>query len=956
MFDCSEADARHCRGGFRRGTLSARADSVVDMNAFIGRKRELRLIEELLAAPDGPTAALITGVAGAGKSRLLAEIRQVATAREVLATTGFEAERQVPLAAASPLLRQLAQVPTRGGALDALLVGRRADQGEADLLDPLRIFEAGHRALAAAGPALLIIDDLQWVDELSRSLCHYLIRGAVETRHPLVILAASRPGLDAESLVDSLPADAVHHLPLGPLEPSEGFALVRMLDPDIDEAAAERLYSQAHGIPFWLEGLARYGRTPGGLRQVLTRRLRGAGTEAAIVLGVLALAGRPLRISDAAELLELPPERIAAAVTVLSERGLVSTEEGTVQPAHDLVRATAAAQIGDDLRSTIHARLAEGLERRARNDLHRLRLALDHRRAAGLPLAPLALRIVTAPDRRLLGADGLVTLGAIADAEDPHAADTIELHAAVAAFAQELGQHEEALARWSIVAVRGEEPRVRAAAMLAASRAAFALDRADEARELLARSRELGHADKVLEAEQATHDAAIALWLERRGSEARRLAAHAVGLAHRLRADGSRRRDAPALRRATLGALRVQYEAAMQEGDPRALLRAAEKREQVARGAGLEEALDAELALAVALRQNGRVRQALIHFRRVWEDAQRAVLPHLTIDAGFWLGRTLTLTGALMEAEGIVHQALDLVGRVGDVPRARHRVARVAAAIWFERGRTSEAVAILERELGGAANQHQRIVLHGDRAAWAARIDAEAASEVVARQLEAAEQSAAAVECPRCTAELLLMAGEALARIGNHEAAQGALRRRVGLINAPDELELVLLPHVEALALSSAGERVEGLEAAVRAADASPYRLPALWARLDLGQARAAIGDRQAVADLERVVAVANDTGATTVRELAARTLRSLGVRTWRRTATGSPLTSREEEVARLVAAGVTNREVAARLFVSPKTVERHLVNVFRKLDVRNRTELAARLADVDPKRTGFPR
>lgn len=104
------------------------------------------------------------------------------------------------------------------------------------------------------------------------------------------------------------------------------------------------------------------------------------------------------------------------------------------------------------------------------------------------------------------------------------------------------------------------------------------------------------------------------------------------------------------------------------------------------------------------------------------------------------------------------------------------------------------------------------------------------------------------------------------------------------------------------------------------------------------------------------MAAAAHDSGAITVRELAARTLRSLGVRTWRRSTSGSPLTHREDEVARLVGAGVTNREVAARLFLSPKTVERHLVNIFRKLDVRNRTELAARLGEADAKRTWFPR
>jgi len=71
-----------------------------------------------------------------------------------------------------------------------------------------------------------------------------------------------------------------------------------------------------------------------------------------------------------------------------------------------------------------------------------------------------------------------------------------------------------------------------------------------------------------------------------------------------------------------------------------------------------------------------------------------------------------------------------------------------------------------------------------------------------------------------------------------------------------------------------------------------------------------------------------------------------------------SSLTEREREVARLAASGERNRDIAKTLFLSPKTVERHVTNALRKVGARNRTELAALLADEGGggQGEGFPR
>jgi DNA-binding NarL/FixJ family response regulator len=82
--------------------------------------------------------------------------------------------------------------------------------------------------------------------------------------------------------------------------------------------------------------------------------------------------------------------------------------------------------------------------------------------------------------------------------------------------------------------------------------------------------------------------------------------------------------------------------------------------------------------------------------------------------------------------------------------------------------------------------------------------------------------------------------------------------------------------------------------------------------------------------------------------------LRQLGVRTWRRgadqRATGdvSALSDRELEIANLIANGASNPDIARALFLSRKTVERHVSNILAKLEVKNRTQVAARMVGSD--------
>ena len=99
---------------------------------------------------------------------------------------------------------------------------------------------------------------------------------------------------------------------------------------------------------------------------------------------------------------------------------------------------------------------------------------------------------------------------------------------------------------------------------------------------------------------------------------------------------------------------------------------------------------------------------------------------------------------------------------------------------------------------------------------------------------------------------------------------------------------------------------------------------------------------------LERAVELLRRIGATVLAERATTELRAAGGVVGEDVASHQLLTPHELQVARLVVSGASNRDLAAKLFISPRTVEAHLTAIFRKLAVRNRRELSARAMD-DP-------
>jgi DNA-binding CsgD family transcriptional regulator len=946
------------------------------MGQLVGRSEELgRVLAALERAAAGSGGALLlAGEAGIGKSRLALEALTLARRRGFVALKGAAYPLQADLAYA-PVLEALGPFlagmePGRLAALvrglpdlGRLFAGLRLPPPEPlgdAALERTRLFEAVSclvERLAAEQPVALLVDDLHWADAASLELLHYVARGLGDQR--VLLLGAYRldearthPRLRA--LVRSLQRlGLAEELPVGGLGPEAVAALAGALlggepPPALLGVLRDRAELFRSGGA-WVLGSGSPTAVPPVVRDLVLARLERLEPAERGLLELVAVAG------DAAS----PPvlgrvggtiaEEREPALRRLCESGLITEEttgsELVYRAGHPLIAEVAYGEMPETRRRRLHAGVATALEALRPGDLQRL---AHHYRGAAWEADPRrALDVLVAAGQRAEelhadteAADHFAAALALARTDRPAVVE--ELLERLGHARSRAGQFDAAAAAWSEAAGGRERAGDRPAA--ARLRGLLALTEWDRGR-FDAAEAQLEAGFRAVEGSGADAELAdlhhIRLRLLVRLGDVGRLEEAAVALLSLAEHSGMRQAVATAyLAQADVAFLRGDFMAAREHG-----LRALAVAEQ----AGLSAlAANAHRHLSMTAANVGDYPAAREHALADLAQVEQLGTPTLELNARFFLMAIDLVTDAWEE---VLRAADGMVALGHRVAYARGIATGLIGRAWVlsHRGRAEEAARCVAqaREVYGDAAA-------ADRHIFTMVEIAEAAAALAAGDpRRAGELAASAVATPTVLPCLgLAVLGEAQVAAGDPAGALETARRLGGL--GPDAPSPAAWGSwVEGLARAALGERAAALACLRRAADrldglGSPFQ--AARARLRWAEVAAAPGtgddhvpgDRTDAAEAtRRSLATFDRLGARPFADRARRLLRALGERpaATPRAATGE-LSERELQVVRLVAAGLSNAEIAGRLFISPRTVTTHLQHVYGRLGLPSRTAL----------------
>jgi DNA-binding CsgD family transcriptional regulator len=915
---------------------------------LIGRDEELGLV--LVALEDPPAAVILEGEAGIGKTSVwraaLAEL--AAGDIRVLSTRPAEAESQLSYAGLADILdpvldEALATLPSpQRCALEVALQRAEPEGAPPDQAAIAFAVLGALRAASETAPVVVAVDDMQWLDPPSLSALAFV---AGRLRHEAVgfLLALRRKPSEPLPLEFErrLGEERVRRIRLRPL--SLG-ALNHLLQTRLavvwSRPTVERVHETAGGNPFFALELARalHQRgaqvpagellpVPGELRELLRARLAALPRDAEEPLLFAAAVPHPSVRLVAEAVGEEPLRSLKYAV----EAEVIELDGDRIRFTHPLFASAVYSETERDRRREVHRRLAAIVadpEERARHlalstegtDAD-VASALDDAariaRARGAPqaaaaLSELALRLTpeleaAAADRRRLDAGG-------AHFEAGNTARARELFAQAVETAHAGSVRAEALSRLARVHHYGADQRaaIELFRQCLADPQADAHVRADAA-DGLATSLFLLREDLADALVQARYAARIA---EEEGSrawlavvlgsqgmiEAFLGCAEAVSTLQRAVGLEEYARDFPLVRQPSfqLAVTRVW-------SDDLDAARAdlAEVRQR-ALAQGDESSLPFTLTfLSLAEYLSGR-----------WHEAMRAAEEgaDVALAADQEIGRAFALS-----ARALVGSSLGLEAAARS--DAEEALALAERGAMFATATSLWALGLLELSLDDPAEAHRRL------------------GPLVARVEDAAIGEPGSIRFVTDDVEALVALGDrdaAAAQLEQFEKRAQRLGRRSALAACHRCRGLLHL---------AAGASDDALEELGRALEEFT-RLPLSFERartlLALGSAqRHARRRREARGTLEEALRLFDELGASLWAERARAELGRISGRAPSR----GELTPTELRVAELVAEGRTNKEVAAALYVAPRTVEGTLSRVYTKLGVRSRTELARRLA-----------
>lgn len=953
---------------------------------LLGREPELQALQAALQALPRATslaAIAVLGEPGIGKSRLLAEaLDGGGQGALVLRGCAAEFERQLPfgilveafdgcLDAIAPRVlgslgsAQRTQLASVFPAFAAVADGGFAESGPSR--GPSHLHRAVSellRALAGQRPVVLVLDDLQWADQASLEMLVRLLNGPLAA--PVLVLVAMRSAQAPEWFRHALAAACANgrcaRVELGPLSREDAERLLRTVE---RADRREAIYREAGGNPLYIKQLIRgdgagdawpgdgeLADVPREVGRALVAELAELSSGARLAVDAASVAGEPFSCDLVAAVADADRAVVFEGLDEALDRGLLVSAEtpGRFAFRHPIVRRAVYASCRPAWRVGAHERAAAALAARgarASSRAHHVECSAREGDETAIALLLEAGRETArlAPASAARWFEAALRLLPERTPIDRRIAVLIPLATALSASGQ-LARAGEVLGEvLDLLVDRSAALRVRALVAMAVI------------------ERLLGHGGRArgalgptlleLDGERSLESATLELELAADryfDGDWQEMAAHAhvaLASARHLRDDSL-----------TAAAAAVLGLGELNQGDT------ASARRHMLEGACLLDALsDRQVRVHLgAVHWVGwcehhleRYADVLRHYERGLALGHGSGQRHLLVPMLAGSVITRTWRGELRLASQEVDEALETAHMIG----SEQLIALTAALRCWLAVRVGALPEVLAASAGPIATlarepaAPQAVLAR----AWLGEAQSESGSSEVGRQ--AIVVAAGGAELPRMEPSQRAYFHEVLTRAALRAGEDKEAERWARLALSSAERVRLGGPRMwaararaeVALARGNSATAVRCARASVVAA-AGVHALERERSRLVLGRALAAAGEKRAAVEaFEQARARLSTFGAHGLEPFAARELRALGRHVPRagrraRGTEGIPsLSGRELEVARLVSDHLTNREIAERLVLSSKTVERHMTNILRKLRMSSRGEVARAVA-----------